>query len=133
LIGLVAMLATLAALLAGIFDHGPRRVFPAGFAITVLLYAILIWSAGKTNGELKELNLDWATLPTSRLLQSLHKSFAHYVSVRTNSNEVVPDTEATQLMNTWSTSGVGPPPITSQLLPLGEFFMPIGHYWWALL
>jgi hypothetical protein len=141
-VGLLTMVAALAAVLAAIFDRA-ARTFAIGFSVAVLAYAILILTGGTVEesgiSTYREFYMSQARLPTSLLLRYVHKPFEHYTYVRWGTEEVLPDDVATKMLNDWqtnvgaATTGIGIPPVVSQQRPLAEYFMPIGHYWWALL
>jgi hypothetical protein len=115
-IGMATMLAFFAAVLAGIFDRGPRQVFAIALALVMLAYGLAA-SQGRP--------------PTTLILRALHGAMAEYHGRDANTGQVIPDFDLAKwqadLAATGTTSIVVIPS------PPEEEFMPIGHYWFALL
>lgn len=139
-IGILCLLASFAALIVVIFDHGPRRVFAAGFVICALGYAALVLNGHKAkNGsliipvDLVAANWDYA-LPTTVLLRDLHRRVSHTIWVDEQTGKEVSAEEGAKFQAAASAGNiVGMRSLAPTTRPSGDDLVVIGHCWLILL
>jgi len=124
----VAMALLFAALVLMAVDRGPRQAFAIGFVLVVLgYYAVLFYPpyATSTRRATREFALD-GLLPTTRVLQYVHTAVVHNRYFDANTGQEVPNYDPSNAA--FANMSVG-----ANELPPREYFLPIGHAWWALL
>jgi hypothetical protein len=139
LVGMILLLAVFAAVITGIFDRGPRRVFAIGFALVSLSYALLVLTGEEVtqnSGGNVELiaSEDWARpprLPTTLFLRQIYKNVQRTAWIDAITGNEVPGYDYTKYQA--AQAGGGFVPVQPKDLPSSETFMSTGHYWWALL
>jgi hypothetical protein len=124
-IGLFALFAMGAAIIAAVFERGHRRVFAIGAAIVMVGYGVLV---ALTRDQLYDVDAD---MPTTVLLQSMHPIFQHGGWVFTSGGDVPPD--ASVLSNADGSNSVSGRLVYYEERPNPQGYMPIGHYWFLLL
>jgi hypothetical protein len=123
LIGLAAMLAVSAAIIAAIFERGPRQSFAIGFVIVILGYALLFIAGLRLQ------------LPTSLLLSHLYLAISRSEWRNTTTGQIESEESAIRLQATpkIGVGGLSFPAVESRSYPLPEYYYPTGHYWWTLI
>lgn len=153
LIGLLAALSVLYSIVAAIFDRGSARAAAGGFAIGALLYGALFIASGvRQETDLlgfyavnrgvmhDELNSAAATLPTTMLLEPLHRAVATEQWTQTDTGETMSlvrdgdgtlydpwgrvfDPASPAVPTTWRREGT---------TPEESSFLAVAHFGWAL-
>jgi hypothetical protein len=158
---LVAMLLALAAVIASLVDRGPRRAFAIGFAVAMLGYLLALINIQKfmSGRAVENTELDVyaeGRLPTSIALQNFYAGISRTKYFDPTTGERIPESERDNLTvigeNRFGIRGTGggggfgsggmfggvrvPPgkrAALHEIRPRRENFMPIGHFWWAVL
>jgi hypothetical protein len=142
IIGLMAMLSAIVAIIVGLVDRGPRRAFAIGFAVAMLGYLLVFLNSQKFTLARTDANVELdayqGRLPTSLLLQYFYagSNRGGYFVVPTG--ERIPESESATLSpipgNAWGQlqTSTGRP-VYYEERPPRENFMAIGHFWWGLL
>ena len=134
-IGLAAMLALLYVIAVSIFDRGPGQAFAIGFAVAVIAYGLVVANGERfpNSKQNVELMVSEGRLPTSVLLRSAYQLVTRLVYVDAINGQTMNEEDAQRLLTAASQPGSPTPSIRQEFRPPEEFFMQIGHYWWALL
>ena len=140
LVGMLCLLASFAAVIVAVFDHGPRRVFAVGFVICALGYVALVLNGHKAkNGsliipvDLVAANWDYA-LPTTVLLRDLHKRVSHTIWLDEQTGKEVSAEEGAKFQAAVSAGSIsGMRSLTTTTRPSGDDLVVIGHCWLSLL
>lgn len=121
------VIVTLVAGIVAVVDRGARQAFAIGFAMSVVLYGVVLANTPRANdGPSLELNPYTGTLPTSRLLLPLFENVAvtRWIDFRTGQEILDYDPQAAGQSNQFA---------SLDQRPEQAVFMRIGHCWWALL
>lgn len=135
----LVVVAAFAAFIAAAVDRSRRQAFAIGFAIPVIAYYFIIAMAPRaTQGDVnREFDLWQGRLPTTRLLRQAHSAFdkSRWIDYQTK-QEVSIDMSRINKVDIRTGLVAGTPGGGNAVYleqPPREFFMPIGHCWWAVL
>jgi hypothetical protein len=140
LIGLVCILALIAAGISGIFDRGQRQAFAIGFALVLVCYWGLIFSAeaiddlsGGNVRHNREFDVRTGQFPTTLMLRPMYERIVRYRTVYRATGRDLSEEEAAKLQAAWMANpNPGPPPVSNPEFPQPRDFAVVGHCWWAL-
>ena len=128
-IGGLAMITLFAALVVAAVDRGPRQAFAIGYLLVMVSYGVIVLNGARSSGAWgsKSLEMDqWeGRLPTTLLLRYIHMAVDKSEWFDDSTGKVVP--------NYSPPAGGGFGSVRYREVPPREVFMPIGHYWWAIL
>ncbi|MEX2316062.1 MAG: hypothetical protein WD669_02850 [Pirellulales bacterium] len=148
-VGLLAMVTILTAVLVAILDRGPRQAFAIGCAIAMLGYGLLVANGTKVakgpGGSLVNFQLDinnggiLQQLPTTALLRYAYAGIQRTRWVdQTTGKEVTGYDYAKFQAAQAAAQNPGTSPVAAQTIfpqdwPPSDSFTLIGHYWWGFL
>jgi hypothetical protein len=156
IVGFLALLSAIVAVIVSLIDHGQRRAFAVGFSVAMLGYLLIVVAGQKlalTRTENSMLPPDQAYLPTSLLLQSFFDGTSRTTYYDAQTHQLIPASESQNLFMVsggYGTGGFGggggggfggaaiQPPAGQRaacydVYPSRENFMAEGHIWLALL
>ena len=156
IIGFVALLSAMIALVESFVDLGSRRAFAIGFAVAMIVYAFVVMKAhdlmpvdqfgGNRNVEFDAYQYEGG-LPTSISLRYIYAGISRTKHFDAKTGQRIPESESGNLFvvgqSTFGGGGFGsavpvnvPPGQRAayvEVNPPAANFMVLGHFWWALL
>lgn len=136
IVGLIAMLAAMIAVVRSLIDRGPHQAFAIGFAVGMVGYLLIVVNAQKFTSDPNSEMSGFGHLPTSLLLQSFYTGINRSGYVDAKTGRLVPTSETTTITSIPGTqalqTGAGRPIYYRDDPPFNNF-MPIGHLWCAFI